>query len=49
MRLVKRVLRAIAALTAFVLYVWYAAVRLTPEVKRRKARMRALGRTPRGR
>ena len=49
MRLVKRILRAIAALTAFGLYVWYAAVRLTPEVKRRKARMRALGRTPRGR
>jgi hypothetical protein len=49
MRLVKRVLRGIAALTAFLLYVWYAGVRLTPEVKRRKARMRALGRTPRGR
>jgi hypothetical protein len=49
MRLVKRVVRAVAALTAFALYVWYAAVRSTPEVKRRKARMRALGRTPRGR
>jgi len=49
MRLVKRILRGIAALTAFLLYVWYAAVRLTPSVKRRKARMRALGRTPRGR
>jgi hypothetical protein len=48
MRLVKRILQGIAALTAFLLYVWYAAVRLTPAVKRRKARMRALGRTPRG-
>ena len=49
MRVVKRVVRVAAGLTAFLLYVWYAAVRLTPEVKRRKARMRALGRTPRGR
>jgi hypothetical protein len=49
MRLVKRILRGIAVLIAFLLYVWYGAVRQTPAVKRRKARMRAVGRTPRGR
>lgn len=42
--LVRRVVRIAAAVTAFVLYVWYAAVRLTPAVKRRKAmRRRGIG------
>jgi hypothetical protein len=37
---IRRVLRAVAAAAAFVLYIWYAAVRYAPEVKRRKrARM----------
>jgi hypothetical protein len=33
---IRRVLRAVAAAVAFVLYVWYAAVRYAPEVKQRK-------------
>ena len=45
--LVRRVLRIAAAVTGFVLYVWYEAVRLTPPVKRRKA-MRRRGIDARG-
>jgi hypothetical protein len=37
---VGRILRLAAAAFAFVLYVWYAAVRNAPQVKRRKARRR---------
>lgn len=33
-------LKAAAGLFAFALYVWYAAVRRTPEVKRRKRERR---------
>jgi hypothetical protein len=35
-RRVKLVLKALAALVAFAVYVWFAAVRALPEVKRRK-------------
>jgi hypothetical protein len=35
-----RLFRAVAAVFGFLLYVWYAAVRNLPEVKRRKARRR---------
>ena len=38
MDFVRRILRLAAAAAAFVLYVWFAAVRATPAVKRRKAR-----------
>jgi hypothetical protein len=41
MTLVRRVLRAFAALVALVLYVWFAAVRNAGRVKRRKALRRA--------
>jgi hypothetical protein len=34
---IRRLLKAVAAAFAFFLYVWYAAVRATPGVKRRKA------------
>jgi len=37
---IRRLLKAVAALFAFVLYVWYAAVRATPAIKRRKAERR---------
>jgi hypothetical protein len=37
----KRLLRLLAGLVAFVLYVWFASVRAVPEVKRRKAAFRA--------
>jgi len=37
---IQRLLKLAGALLAFVLYVWYAAVRATPRVKRRKARRR---------
>jgi hypothetical protein len=40
MPLIRRVLKAVAAAFAFFLYVWYAAVRATPGVKRRKAAKR---------
>jgi hypothetical protein len=39
-RLVRRIVRLAAATLAFVLYIWFAAVRATPAVKRRKARRR---------
>jgi hypothetical protein len=35
-----RLFRAMAAAFGFLLYLWYAAVRNLPEVKRRKARRR---------
>ena len=38
---VKRIFQAIAAVFALLTYVWFAAVRLTPAVKRRKAARRA--------
>jgi hypothetical protein len=38
--LARRVLAAATAVTAFVLYTWYRAVRLAPLVKRRKAMRR---------
>jgi len=41
MHFVRRILKLAAAAVAFVLYVWFAAVRVTPAVKRRKARRRA--------
>jgi hypothetical protein len=40
-RTVKRILTAAGLLLGFVLYVWYAAVRAVPGVKRRKAAIRA--------
>jgi hypothetical protein len=39
---VRRILKLAAAAFAFLLYVWFAAVRAVPSVKRRKARRRAL-------
>ena len=41
MRALKRVLAALAALVAAVGYVWVAAVRAIPGVRRRKAEARA--------
>jgi hypothetical protein len=41
MDFVRRILKLAAAAVAFVLYVWLAAVRAAPAVKRRKARRRA--------
>jgi hypothetical protein len=41
MTLVRRILKALGAMLAFVVYVWFAAVRLAPSVKRRKAARRA--------
>jgi hypothetical protein len=38
---ITRALKLAAAALGFVLYVWYAAVRLAPSVKRRKRRKRA--------
>ncbi|MGI9112932.1 MAG: hypothetical protein ACR2GT_12190 [Gaiellaceae bacterium] len=40
MTLVRRLLRLLGAAFAFGVYVWYAAVRHAPTVKRRKARRR---------
>jgi hypothetical protein len=40
MPLIRRAAKLVAATFAFILYVWYAAVRATPEVKRRKAARR---------
>jgi len=42
---VKRILRAVLAGFAFLLYVWFAAVENAGRVKRRKARRRAARRT----
>jgi hypothetical protein len=41
MTVVRRILQALGAALAFILYVWFAAVRLAPFVKRRKAARRA--------
>lgn len=41
MTLVRRILRLVAAGLAFLLYVWFAAVRAVPKVKQRKALRRA--------
>ena len=41
MALVRRILRLLGAALAFGVYVWYAAVRHAPTVKRRKAARRA--------
>jgi len=38
--LVRRILKLVGATIAFAVYVWFAAVRLAPTVKRRKARRR---------
>jgi len=38
--LVRRILKALGAALAFVVYVWFAAVRLAPAVRRRKAARR---------
>ena len=38
MPLLRRAVKLVAATFGFLLYVWYAAVRATPDVKRRKAR-----------
>jgi hypothetical protein len=38
---VRRILKLTGAAFAFVLYVWFAAVRSLPDVKARKARRRA--------
>ena len=37
---IRRILRLAAAFFAFLLYVWYAAVRNVPAVRRRKAARR---------
>lgn len=41
MTLVQRILKALGALVAFGVYVWFTAVRLAPRVKRRKTARRA--------
>ena len=41
MSLVKRVLKLAAGIVTFGVYVWFAAVRNVPEVRRRKARRRS--------
>jgi len=40
MPLLRRAVKLVAASFGFLLYVWYAAVRATPHVKRRKAARR---------
>jgi hypothetical protein len=41
MALVRRILKLLGATLAFAVYVWFAAVRLAPAVRRRKASKRA--------
>jgi hypothetical protein len=41
MTTIRRLLKLAAALIAFAVYVWFAAVRALPTVKRRKAARRA--------
>jgi hypothetical protein len=41
MGFVRRILKLVGATLAFFTYVWFAAVRHTPTVKRRKATKRA--------
>lgn len=43
MRTVKRIALAFTAVTGALVYVWFAAVRAVPEVRRRKAVRRAAG------
>jgi hypothetical protein len=45
MALLRRILKLAAAALALFAYVWYAAVRYAPSVKRRKAARRALRRS----
>jgi hypothetical protein len=40
-RIVKRLVLTIAAVIAAILYVWFAAVRAVPDIRRRKAARRA--------
>jgi hypothetical protein len=40
MPLLRRAVKLVAASFGFLLYVWYAAVRAAPDVKRRKAERR---------
>ena len=40
MVLVRRIARVMAALTAVMLYLWFAAVGYAPEIRRRKAARR---------
>jgi hypothetical protein len=47
MAFVRRILKLFAAAVAFLTYVWFAAVRYTPAVKRRKAQRRRLRRAAR--
>jgi len=42
MTLVRRILRLLGGALAFGTYVWFAAVRLAPSVKRRKAARRRI-------
>jgi hypothetical protein len=39
--LVRRILKLLGAMLAFAVYAWFAAVRLAPEAKRRRAAKRA--------
>jgi hypothetical protein len=39
--LIRRIVKLVAAALAFAVYVWFAAVRAVPAVKRRKAARRA--------
>jgi len=40
MQLVRRIVALLTALVAAVLYIWFAAVRHAPEIRRRKAARR---------
>jgi hypothetical protein len=46
MPLIRRLVKLVSAAIGFALYVWYTAVRATPEIKRRKAERRAARRLP---
>jgi len=46
MTLVRRILKLLGAALAFAVYVWFAAVRLAPAVRRRKADRRARRQNP---
>jgi hypothetical protein len=46
MPLLRRAVKLVAATFGFLLYVWYAAVRATPDIKRRKADRRRARRKP---
>ena len=49
MTLIRRILQLLGAALAFGTYIWFAAVRLAPAVKRRKAARRAARRGHSGR